>query len=252
MGVDYVIDTTGLFTSKEKAGRHIDAGAKKVIISNNASGGGIKSIIMGVNDTEYDPQSHHIVSCATCTANCIIPLIDSLMRAKIGIEKGHITIILPYTASRKVVDTYSTKGWRDGRSAAVNIIPSTVHASKSIADIFPALNGKITDTVFRVPVPEVAMVEFSLITENDTSIHEIDGIFKQAAENQLRGYLAISNDEIVSSDCIDNDHSSIYDSLLTLNSNPYNESHFFRIFSWFDNEWGYANRLVDLLKKISV
>ncbi len=248
--VDTVIDTTGLFTSREKASRHLVAGARRVLLSNNG-GDGIKTIIPGVNEEEYDPATHDILSAATCTANCMIPLIHALRKAGIRLEKGHITIVLPFTASRKVVDTYSTKSWRDGRSAVGNIIPSTVHASKSIADVFPDLHGKITDIVFRVPTPEVGIVEFSLVTEKDTSIQQIDAILKYAAQHDLEGILGINQDEIVSSDILDDARSSIYDSQLTLRTNAPGETRLFRVFSWFDNEWGYSNRLVDLLLLIA-
>jgi glyceraldehyde 3-phosphate dehydrogenase len=250
--IDCVMETTGLFAALEKAQGHLHAGAKKVILSNSAEDRRVKTIIMGVNDHEYDPDTDHIISGATCTANCIIPLIHILLKSGVGIEKGHLTVLLPHTASRKIVDSNSTKGRRDGRSAAVNIIPSMVYASRSIGEVFPPLKGRIDDVVFRVPVAVVSLIDFSFTAERDTSIAEIDGAIKEAAATYLKGIAGVTADEIVSSDVIGDPHSALYDSCLTLHNNLHEEKRFFRIFAWYDNEWGYANRMIDFITKISL
>jgi Glyceraldehyde-3-phosphate dehydrogenase/erythrose-4-phosphate dehydrogenase len=250
MGIDVVVDTTGHFTTFERASGHIAAGAQRVLLTNMPERNDIKTIIIGVNDGDCHSADQRIISNANCTANCVIPLLYALKREGIEIEKGHLTVLLPYTASRKIVDGYSTRSWRDGRSAAVNIIPSSVNAARAIGYVFPELQGTIQDVVLRVPVAEVSFIDFSCIVKKDTSIEEIDGALKKASKTYLEGIVGTVTEEIVSSDMIGDTRSSIYDSSLTIKNNISGEKRFFSIFAWYDNEWGYANRVVDLLLKM--
>jgi glyceraldehyde 3-phosphate dehydrogenase len=247
LGVEYVIECTGLFTSAEKADLHLQAGAKKVIISAPGKGG-VKTVVMGVNEGEYDPKKHHIVSNASCTTNCLAPLVHVLLKEGIGIETGLMTTIHSYTATQKTVDGPSKKDWRGGRAAAVNIIPSTTGAAKAVGEVLPAVKGKLTGMSFRVPTPDVSVVDLTFRSVKDTSIEEIDSLMKKASDSYLKGILEYSAEELVSSDFIHHDGSSIYDSPATLQNNLKGEKRFFKVVSWYDNEWGYSMRVVDLLK----
>lgn len=251
LGVDYVVDTTGRFTSQDMAAGHIKAGAKKVILSSNASSPGIKTMIMGVNHDQYDSLLHNIVSNSSCTANCVTSIIDALMKNKIGIVSGNVLAVIPYTSSRRVVDGFSERGLCDGRSAVMNIIPSSINISKTVDDVFPLLKGRISDIFLRVPSSSSSIIEFSFNSANDTSIEEIDLALKKSSAGYLDGILGVNEEELVSSDFIDDPRSSIYDSYLTLKYNVPGERRFFRIFAWYDNEWGYANRIIDLLLKMN-
>merc|ERR1712085_236503 len=251
LGVDYVIESTGLFVEAEKAQGHIDGGASKVIISAPGKGA-LKTLVMGVNHTEYDKASMNIVSNASCTTNCLAPIVHVLMKEGIGIEKGLMTTIHAYTATQKTVDGVSAKDWRGGRSAACNIIPSATGAAKAVGEVLPSTKGKLTGMSFRVPVPDVSVVDLTFTAENDTSIEDIDKKWKAASESYMKGVLAFTDEELVSSDMIHNVNSSIYDSKATLQNNLSGEKRFFKIVSWYDNEWGYSNRVVDLLMHMSV
>jgi len=246
MGVDYVIESTGLFVEADKAQGHIDAGAKKVIISAPGKGN-LKTLVMGVNHTEYDKAAHNIVSNASCTTNCLAPLVHVLMKEGVGIEKGLMTTIHAYTATQKTVDGVSSKDWRGGRAAACNIIPSATGAAKAVGEVLPSTKGKLTGMAFRVPTPDVSVVDLTFVAENDTSIQAIDEMFKKASADYMKGFLSFTDEELVSSDFIHNPHSSIYDSKATLQNNLPGEKRFFKIVSWYDNEWGYSNRVVNLL-----
>ncbi|MBI1978374.1 MAG: type I glyceraldehyde-3-phosphate dehydrogenase [Candidatus Omnitrophica bacterium] len=243
--VDLVIESTGLFTDSEKAAGHLQAGAKKVIISAPAKGD-VKTIVMGVNENEYDPARHHIISNASCTTNCLTPLVHVLLKEGIGIETGLMTTIHSYTATQKTVDGPSKKDWRGGRAAAINIIPSTTGAAKAAGEVLPAVKGKLTGMAFRVPTPNVSVVDLTFRSTKDTSIEEIDALLKKASETYLKGYLGYVKEELVSTDFIHDSRSSIYDSLATLQNNLKGEKRFFKLVSWYDNEWGYSNRCVDL------
>lgn len=246
MGVEYVIESTGLFTASEKAQGHLDAGAKKVIISAPGKGD-VKTIVMGVNEKEYDSAKHNIVSNASCTTNCLAPVVKALMDGGIEIETGLMTTIHSYTATQKTVDGPSKKDWRGGRAAACNIIPSTTGAAKAVGEVLPSTKGKLTGMSFRVPTPDVSVVDLTFRAAKDTSIEEIDAILKKATEGSMKGILGFSDEEIVSSDLIHDNRSSIYDSLATLQNNLKGEKRFFKVVSWYDNEWGYSNRVVNLL-----
>lgn len=246
LGIEYVIESTGLFTDKEKAEGHIKAGAKKVIITAPAKGD-LRTFLMGVNHWEYNPKEHHVVSNASCTTNCLAPLVYVLLKEGIGLETGLMTTIHSYTATQKPVDGPSKKDWRGGRAAAINLIPSTTGAAKAVGEVLPAIKGKLTGMSFRVPTPDVSVVDLTFRAARDTSIEEIDSLLKKASETYLKGILGFTEEELVSTDFIHDPRSSIYDSLATLQNNLKGEKRFFKIVSWYDNEWGYSNRVVDLL-----
>jgi glyceraldehyde 3-phosphate dehydrogenase len=246
MNVEYVIESTGLFVEAEKARGHIKAGAKKVIISAPGKGD-LKTLVMGVNHTEYDKAKMDVVSNASCTTNCLAPLCHVLIKEGIGIEKGLMTTIHAYTATQKTVDGPSAKDWRGGRAAACNIIPSATGAAKAVGEVLPSTKGKLTGMAFRVPTPDVSVVDLTFTAEKDTSIQEIDKMIKAASTSYLKGFLSYTDEDLVSTDFIHNSNSSIYDSLATLQNNLPGEKRFFKIVSWYDNEWGYSNRVVDLL-----
>merc|ERR1719155_338049 len=250
MGVEYVIESTGLFVDAEKAKGHITAGAKKVIISAPGKGA-LKTLVMGVNQKDYDKETDHVVSNASCTTNCLAPLVHVILKEGLGIEKGLMTTIHAYTATQKTVDGPSAKDWRGGRAAACNIIPSATGAAKAVGECIPSVKGKLTGMAFRVPTPDVSVVDLTFISEKDTSIKEIDEMLKAATKSYLKGVLSYTDEDLVSTDFIHNNHSSIYDSLATLQNNLPGEKRFFKIVSWYDNEWGYSNRVVDLLMHMS-
>src|ERR1043165_767152 len=243
LGVDLVIESTGLFTEAEKAKGHIAAGAKKVIISAPAKGEDI-TVVMGVNHEKYDPSQHKIVSNASCTTNCLAPLVSVLLKEGFGLEEGLMTTVHAYTATQKTVDGPSKKDWKGGRTAAQNIIPSATGAAKAVALVCPEVKGKLTGMAFRVPTPTVSVVDLTVKTVKDTSYAEIAAAMKKASETYLKGVLDYTEDEVVSSDFIHCNKSSIFDagSGIELNKN------FFKLISWYDNEWGYSCRVGDLIK----
>ena len=246
LGVQIVIESTGLFTEADKARGHIAAGAKKVIISAPAKGEDI-TLVMGVNDSKYDPAAHSIISNASCTTNCLAPLVHVLLKEGFGIEEGLMTTIHSYTATQKTVDGPSKKDWKGGRSAAINIIPSTTGAARAVGLVCPEVKGKLTGMSFRVPTPTVSVVDLTVKTVKETSYKEISAAMKRASETYLKGILAYTSDEVASSDFIHDKNSSIYDAGSGMELN----SRFFKLVSWYDNEWGYSNRCVDLLKKVA-
>ncbi len=246
LGVQVVIESTGLFTDAEKAKGHIVAGAKKVIISAPAKGEDI-TIVLGVNDDKYDAAKHNIVSNASCTTNCLAPLVHVLLKEGFGLSEGLMTTVHSYTATQKTVDGPSRKDWKGGRTAAQNIIPSTTGAAKAVALVLPEVKGKLTGMAFRVPTPTVSVVDLTFKTVKDTSLAEIKAALKKASETYMKDILGYTEDEVVSSDFIHCKLSSIFDagSSIELNKN------FFKLISWYDNEWGYSNRVVELTKKIA-
>ncbi len=243
-GVDIVIESTGLFTEAEKAKGHITAGAKKVIISAPAKGEDI-TIVMGVNCGKYDPKAHHIISNASCTTNCLAPVVHVLLK-EFGIDEGLMTTVHAYTATQKTVDGPSKKDWKGGRAAAQNIIPSSTGAAKAVALVCPEVKGKLTGMAFRVPTPTVSVVDLTVRTSKDTSYAEIAAAMKKASETTLKGILEYTSDEVVSSDFIHSSSSSIFDAGSGIELN----SRFFKLVSWYDNEWGYSNRVGDLVKLV--
>ena len=245
LGVELVIESTGLFTDATKAKGHIVAGAKKVIISAPAKNEDI-TVVMGVNHEKYDASKHNIISNASCTTNCLAPLVHVLLKEGFGIDEGLMTTVHAYTATQKTVDGPSKKDWKGGRAAAINIIPSTTGAAKAVALVCPEVKGKITGMAFRVPTPTVSVVDLTVKTVKDTSYAEIAAAMKKASETYLKGILHYTEDEVVSTDFTHSSASSIFDkgSGIELNSK------FFKLVSWYDNEWGYSCRVGDLVKHI--
>jgi glyceraldehyde 3-phosphate dehydrogenase len=204
-------------------------------------------VVLGVNDSKYDPAKHHIISNASCTTNCLAPLVHVLLKEGLGVEEGLMTTIHSYTATQKTVDGPSKKDWKGGRSAAINIIPSTTGAARAVGLVCPEVKGKLTGMSFRVPTPTVSVVDLTVKTVKETSYKHICELMKRASETYLKGILAYTEDEVASSDFIHDKASSIFDAGSGIELN----SRFFKLISWYDNEWGYSNRCVDLLKKIT-
>ncbi|MEM1085385.1 MAG: type I glyceraldehyde-3-phosphate dehydrogenase [Verrucomicrobiota bacterium] len=246
LGVDIVIESTGLFVQDTLAQGHITAGAKKVIISAPGKGDGVATFVQGVNDDTYDPANHHLISNASCTTNCLAPLVHVLLKEGLGIEEGLMTTVHSYTATQKTVDGPSKKDWKGGRTAALNIIPSTTGAAKAVGLVCPEVKGKLTGMAFRVPTPTVSAVDLTVKTVKETSLEEINGLLKKASETYLKDILGYTEDEVASTDFIHDPLSSIYDAGSSIELN----SRFFKLVSWYDNEWGYSNRVIDLLDDI--
>jgi len=244
LGVDIVIESTGLFVAKELAAGHLEAGAKKVIISAPAKGD-VRTIVLGVNDADLTADDD-VVSNASCTTNCLAPIVKVVLE-NYGIAEGLMTTVHAYTATQKPVDAPSVKDWKGGRGAAINIIPSTTGAAKAVGLVLPEVQGKLTGMAFRVPTPTVSAVDFTVKTERPTSYEAICAKMKEASEGPLKGILGYTEDEVVSSDFIHCPDSSIFDA----GSGMGLSDTFFKLVSWYDNEWGYSNRCVDLLKRVS-
>ncbi len=245
LGVDIVIESTGLFVEDVKAQGHIDAGAKKVIISAPGKGDGVKTVVNGVNFDTLT-REHNIISNASCTTNCLAP-ITKVVLDNYGIIEGLMTTIHSYTATQKTVDGPSAKDWKGGRAAAQNIIPSSTGAAKAVGLVLPQIKGKLTGMAFRVPTPTVSVVDLTVRTEKATSYEDICKKMKEASEGSLKGILGYTDEEVASSDFIGCELSSIFDasSGIALSDN------FFKLVSWYDNEMGYSNRCVDLIKKVA-
>ena len=245
LGCEIVIESTGLFTSADKAKGHLEAGAKRVLITAPAKGEDI-TVCIGVNHEKYDAAKHRIISNASCTTNCLAPVVYVLLKEGFGIEEGLMTTVHSYTATQKTVDGPSRKDWKGGRAAAINLIPSTTGAAKAVGLVCPEAKGKLSGMSFRVPTPAVSVVDLTVRTVKETSYKDISAAMKQASETYLKGVLAYTEDEVVSTDFLHDAHSSIFDSGSGMELN----SRFFKLISWYDNEWGYSNRCVDLLKHI--
>ena len=243
LGVDVVIESTGRFTKAADAGQHLAAGAKKVIVSAPASGEDI-TIVMGVNDGSYDPASHHIISNASCTTNCLAPL-AKVLHQTFGIKKGWMTTIHSYTNDQQLLDL-PHKDLRRARAAALSMIPTTTGAAVAVGEVLPELKGKLDGISMRVPTPNVSCVDLAAVMNRTVTAEEVNTALQKAADGPLKGILACSYEELVSIDFKGNPHSSIVDM-------PYTkvmEGDFLKILSWYDNEWGYSNRCVDLLRKL--
>src|SRR5262249_15464815 len=221
----------------------LTAGARKVIISAPAKGEDI-TIVMGVNHEKYDPVKHNIISNASCTTNCLAPVVHVLLKEGFGVEEGLMTTVHSYTATQKTVDGPSKKDWKGGRSAAINIIPSTTGAAKAVGLAIPEVKGKLTGMSFRVPTPTVSVIDLTVRTVKETSYKQICEAMKRGSQTYLRGVLAYTDEEVVSSDFIHDPRSSIFDA----GSGIGLSSTFFKLISWYDNEWGYSYRCVDLLR----
>ena len=237
-GVEYVLECSGVFTTLEKAQAHIDAGAKQVVIS--APSKDAPMFVMGVNQEKYDP-SMNIVSNASCTTNCLAPL-AKVIHSNFGIKEGLMTTVHSTTATQKTVDGASKKDWRGGRAASANIIPSSTGAAKAVGKVIPELNGKLTGMSFRVPTVDVSVVDLTCNLEKPATYEEICAAVKRASENELKGILEYVDEDLVSSDFIHDPHTSIFDSKAGIGLTDT----FVKLVAWYDNEWGYSNKLVDL------
>jgi glyceraldehyde 3-phosphate dehydrogenase len=238
LGVEIVVESTGFFTNADDARKHIEAGAKKVIISAPATGEDA-TFVIGVNEHLYEPENHHVISNASCTTNCLAPLVKVFMD-NFGIKNGLMTTIHAYTADQNLQDGPHSD-LRRARAAAINIVPSTTGAAKAIGIVIPELKGKLDGFALRVPIPTGSITDLTLISEKAVTVEEINAAYKKAAEGELKGILMYTEDPIVSSDIVGDPHSSIYDSgLIRVIDNTV------KLSSWYDNEWGYSNRLVEL------
>ncbi|ANZ75012.1 BA75_02739T0 [Komagataella pastoris] len=242
-GVDYVIESTGVFTSLEGAQKHIDAGAKKVVIT--APSKDAPMFVVGVNEEKYTSDLN-IVSNASCTTNCLAPL-AKVVNDTFGIESGLMTTVHSMTATQKTVDGPSHKDWRGGRTASGNIIPSSTGAAKAVGKVIPELNGKLTGLAFRVPTVDVSVVDLTVNLKKETTYEEIKSVIKAASEGKLKGVLGYTEDAVVSSDFLGDERSSIFDASAGIQLTP----SFVKLISWYDNEYGYSTRVVDLLQHVA-
>lgn len=242
LGVDYVVESSGHFTEKADAEKHIQAGAKRVIISAPAKGE-VPTFVMGVNHDKYDPKKDFVLSNASCTTNCLAPL-TKIVLDNFGIEEGLMTTVHSLTASQPSVDGPSKKDWRGGRAASINIIPSSTGAAKAVAQCLPAVKGKLTGMAFRIPTTDVSVVDLTVRLSKDTSYEEICAAVKKAAEGPMKGLVEYCDEEVVSSDFIGNPASCIFDKGAGIALNP----RFYKLIAWYDNEMGYAHRVADLLE----
>ena len=240
LGVDVVIESTGVFRDREGAGKHLEAGAKKVIISAPGKNPDL-TVVLGVNEDQYDPEKHHIISNASCTTNCLAP-IAKVLNNEFGIVKGYMVTVHAYTNDQRILDL-PHKDLRRARAAAINIIPTTTGAAKAVGEVLPELKGKLDGTARRVPVADGSLVDLTVLLEKETTEEEINAKMKEYAESSMKGILEYCEDPIVSQDIVGNPHSSIFDALST----KVIEGNFVHVSSWYDNEWGYSNRLKDLV-----
>jgi glyceraldehyde 3-phosphate dehydrogenase len=240
LGVDIVVESTGLFVDKASASGHLTAGAKKVIISAPAKDEDI-TVVMGVNHEKYDKAKHHVVSNASCTTNCLAPLVHVVLKEGFGLSEGLMTTVHAYTATQKTVDGPSRKDWKGGRSAAINIIPSTTGAARAVGLVIPEVKGKLTGMAFRVPTPTVSVVDFTALLGREVTKDEVNAAFKKASAGDLKGIMDYTEEPLVSSDLKGDEHSTIVSGMDTIVL-----GNMVKIVSWYDNEWGYACRLADI------
>jgi glyceraldehyde 3-phosphate dehydrogenase len=243
INADYVVESTGIFTTIEKASTHLKGGAKKVIIS--APSPDAPMFVCGVNLDAYKPE-YKVISNASCTTNCLAPL-AKVIHDNFGIEEGLMTTVHATTATQKTVDAPSGKDWRGGRGASQNIIPSTTGAAKAVGKVIPSLNGKLTGMAFRVPTADVSVVDLTVRLKKETNYDEIKQTIKKASETELKGILEYTEDDVVSSDFIGDTNSSIFDAKAGIQLSPT----FVKLVSWYDNEYGYSTRVVDLISHIA-
>ncbi len=244
MGVDVVVESTGRFTDGQKASGHLDAGAKKVIISAPATNEDV-TLVLGVNDADYDPESHHIISNASCTTNCLAPVAKVLMDT-FGLERGYMTTVHAYTNDQVILD-FPHKDLRRARAAAMSIIPTSTGAAKAIGLVLPSCKGKLDGFAMRVPTPDGSVVDLVAELGRDASVDEINAAMKAAADGPMKGYLEYCDDPIVSIDVVGNPASSVFDAGATMSM-----GRLVKVLAWYDNEWGYSNRVRDLVKMVIV
>ena len=239
LGVDVVVESTGFFTERDKAAKHLEAGARKVIISAPAKNEDI-TIVMGANEGDYDPQQHHVISNASCTTNSVVPM-AKVLHESFGIAQGLMTTVHAYTGDQRIHDA-PHEDLRRARAAAVSIIPTTTGAAKAAALALPELKGRLDGMALRVPIPDGSVTDLTLLLEREVTVAEINAAMRAAAEGPLKGILEYCEDPIVSIDVVGNPHSCVFDSLATMAS-----GRLVKVLGWYDNEWGYSNRLVDLV-----
>lgn len=244
LGVEVVIESTGRFTNREDAAKHLEAGAKKVVISAPAKDEDI-TVVLGVNEEKYDAASHHVISNASCTTNCLAP-VAKVLNDKFGIKRGLMTTTHSYTNDQQILDL-PHKDYRRARAAAENIIPTSTGAAKAVSLVLPELDGKLNGMAMRVPTPNVSIVDLVAELDADVSVDEVNAALKEAAEGDLKGYLGYSDEPLVSKDYNGNPNSSIVDGLSTMGI----DGNMVKVISWYDNEWGYSNRVVDLVDYIA-
>jgi len=245
MGIDIVIEATGKFTKRDDAAKHLEAGAKKVIIT--APGKNVdKTIVLGVNDNEYDPNNHHVISNASCTTNSLAPVMK-VLEDVFGVESALITTVHAYTSSQVTIDKKKPGKHRRGRAAAINIIPTTTGAAKATVEVIPSLKGKMHAMALRVPVPDVAVTDISVTLKKDVSAEEVNKAFEEASNTYLKGILGITYDEVVSTDMIGNPNSSTVDALSTAVA----DGNKVKILAWYDNEFGYSKRVLELAELVA-
>jgi glyceraldehyde 3-phosphate dehydrogenase len=243
VGAEVVIESTGLFTDRDSAAKHLDAGARKVIISAPAKGADV-TLALGVNFEAYDPDQHHVISNASCTTNCLAP-VAKVLHEVLGIENGLMTTIHAYTADQRLQDMPHSD-LRRARAAAINLIPASTGAAKAIGLVMPELEGKLNGTAVRAPVPTGSLVDLVVNVSKETSVEEVNSAFEAAADTgDLEGILAYSDDPIVSSDIVESPYSAIFDAPLTMVT-----GRLVKVLAWYDNEWGYSNRVVDLTQRV--
>lgn len=242
LDVDLVLECSGLFNDREGASKHIQAGAKKVLISAPAKKPDV-TVVLGVNDEDYDKEKHHIVSNASCTTNCAAP-VTKVMNDEFGIDNGFISTIHAYTTSQNLLDK-SHKDFRRARAAALNIIPTSSGVTKAIGEVIPSLSGKLDGMAFRVPVPNVSLIDYVLNLEKEATVDEINGTLKRASEESMKGILGYTSEPLVSVDYVHSPYSSVVDSLETRVKGK-----MVKVLAWYDNEWGYCCRLIELAEKM--
>ena len=241
LGCEVVVESTGHFTKREDAAKHLQGTVRKVIISAPATGEDV-TIVMGVNDDKYDPAKHHVVSNASCTTNCLAPVVK-VLHEHFGVEKGSMTTIHSYTGDQKVLD-FPHKDLRRARAAALNMIPTTTGAAKAISLVMPEMKGRLDGYAMRVPTPNVSVVDLVAVTTKNTTAEEVNAVLKEAAEGKLKGILGYTTDLVVSTDMLHNPNSSIVDAQLT----KVQGGNLLKVVAWYDNEWGYSSRVCDLIE----
>lgn len=243
LGVELVVDSTGAFRDREGLSKHLEAGAKKVIVTAPAKGEDV-TVVLGVNEEKYDPENHNIISNASCTTNCLAPVAKVILD-KFGVEKGLMTTVHAYTGDQKLLDNRH-KDLRRARAAAVNVVPTTTGAAKAVELVLPELKGKLNGFAIRVPIPTGSLVDVTFQVEKGTTTEEVNKVLKEASENELEGILGYSEEPLVSSDYVGDPRSSIVDGLSTMVIDD-----MVKVVSWYDNEWGYARRVIDLTELVA-
>lgn len=243
LGVELVVDSTGAFRDREGLSKHLEAGAKKVIVTAPAKGEDV-TVVLGVNEGKYDPEKHNIISNASCTTNCLAPVAKVILD-KFGVEKGLMTTVHAYTGDQKLLDNRH-KDLRRARAAAVNVVPTTTGAAKAVELVLPELKGKLNGFAIRVPIPTGSLVDVTFQVEKGTTTEEVNKVLKEASENELKGILGYSEEPLVSSDYVGDSRSSIVDGLSTMVIDD-----MVKVVSWYDNEWGYARRVIDLTELVA-